>query len=104
MDALHEIPQEQRMLTVSTTAEAGDRVRVVIQDSGTGIPEHVRLKLFDPFFTTKSSGMGMGLPISQTIVNDHKGKISVHSEPGKGARFEILLPMQVNYQPKEVAG
>ena len=68
------------------------RLRVSIKDSGTGIsPEHMA-RLFEPFFTTKSNGTGLGLPITRRIVLEHRGEISVESEPGKGAVFHVVLP------------
>jgi two-component system, LuxR family, sensor kinase FixL len=48
---------------------------------------------FDPFFTTKSGGMGMGLPISQTILENHDGRIWAESEPGQGTVFHVALPL-----------
>ena len=62
-------------------------------DNGAGIaPDRVR-QLFDPFFTTKEGGMGMGLAISQTIVENHDGRIWAESEPGHGSVFHVALPL-----------
>ena len=91
LDALQEVPTDHRRLTIHSTGE-GDRVRVTVSDSGPGIPKDRLAVLFDPFFTTKPSGMGMGLPISQTIVADHDGRIWATSEPGGGADFQVELP------------
>jgi signal transduction histidine kinase len=49
--------------------------------------------LFDPFYTTKETGMGMGLAISQTIIDDHNGAIRADSEPGRGTVFHLHLPL-----------
>jgi two-component system NtrC family sensor kinase len=49
-------------------------------------------KIFDPFFTTKEKGTGLGLSVVYGIVDRHKGKVTVESEPGKGTRFTIRLP------------
>ena len=83
-------------LTVRTEMGARGRVRVVIADSGPGVPTHIIEKLFDPFFTTKpvGQGTGLGLSISYGIVKEHDGVISVESEPGRGARFIIELPVK----------
>jgi signal transduction histidine kinase len=69
-------------------------LRVIIQDTGKGIPADVLPKIFDPFFTTKpvGQGTGLGLSISYQIVQQHGGDIRVLSEVGKGTRFTILLP------------
>jgi signal transduction histidine kinase len=80
---------------VITTKNQGDKVLITIEDNGSGIPEELINKIFDPFFTTKEvgEGMGLGLSISHGIIKQHGGTISVASTPGKGTRFDILLPM-----------
>jgi signal transduction histidine kinase len=69
-------------------------VGVRITDTGPGIPEEIRGRIFDPFFTTKDQGegTGMGLGIAQQIVQRHRGRIQVRSEPGR-TTFEVLLPL-----------
>jgi len=76
---------------------AGTRMaRIRIRDSGQGVSAEVAEKMFDPFFTTKGvgQGTGLGLSISYEIVKKHGGDIHVHSRPGQGAEFEILLPVE----------
>lgn len=78
-----------------TTRRDGDAVVVSVADSGPGIaPEHFP-HIFNPFYTTKprGSGTGLGLSIADGIVRDHGGTIRVQSEPGKGATFEVALPI-----------
>jgi two-component system NtrC family sensor kinase len=74
----------------------GRHVCVEIADTGQGIPEELREQIFQPFFTTKKPGRGtgLGLAIAMETVRAHGGHISVDSEPGKGARFTILLPAE----------
>jgi signal transduction histidine kinase len=67
-------------------------VRLVVADTGPGIPPEVRSKLFLPFVTTKAGGTGLGLSISHRIVQDHQGEIHVASHPDTGTAFTILLP------------
>lgn len=71
-------------------------VRVHIQDNGKGIPAENLKKIFDPFFTTKAigEGTGLGLSISFQIIQAHGGEIKVSSEPGRGTRFVISLPIK----------
>jgi len=77
------------------SATQGEQVLFSVQDSGAGIPEHIRERIFDPFFTTKSvgAGTGLGLSISYGIIKKHRGEISVTSALGQGTTFTILLPI-----------
>lgn len=83
--------------TVSISSGFGDdgMAYISITDNGPGMQDETLEKLFHPFFTTKDTGMGMGLAISQTIIDDHMGNIKVDSWPGKGTRFVIELPLPV---------
>ena len=67
-------------------------VVTTITDSGVGIPAEQLVHLFEPYRTTKEHGTGLGLMISQRIVRDHGGTISVESEPGRGTTFTVRLP------------
>jgi PAS domain S-box-containing protein len=101
MDALQEVPEQRRRLVVYTVAEGAKKVRVSVRDSGEGIAPELMDQLFDPFFTTKAGGMGMGLPISQTIIKDHSGKIWATSDPGAGTLFSIVLPTHIGFANAE---
>jgi PAS domain S-box-containing protein len=68
-------------------------VKIQVSDTGHGIPEDVQKKLFDPFFTTKYGGTGLGLTITHSIVDGHRGYIDVESEVGKGTTFTVTLPV-----------
>ena len=67
-------------------------IRIIVSDNGTGAPPEVIAHVFEPFYTTKEQGTGLGLWLSHRVITDHGGTIEVHSEPGKGTKFIILLP------------
>ncbi len=80
-------------ITISTRAnERSDRVEIVIEDNGPGIPDNVKDKLFTPYFTTKQGGTGLGLAIVHRMVSDHGGRISITDAVGGGARFQLEFP------------
>ncbi|WP_293073336.1 ATP-binding protein [Moorena sp. SIO3H5] len=85
------------VFTIRIQTELVDQNWVVIRiaDNGPGIPAAIKDQIFDPFFTTKEpgKGTGLGLAISYQIITQHRGKIEVASEPGKGAEFVISLPI-----------
>jgi two-component system NtrC family sensor kinase len=83
-------------IRISTRAdEDGDHVSIRIRDTGRGIPPEQLPHVFDPFFTTRTGGegTGLGLAIAYGIVTEHRGTISVESEPGRGTTFTIRLPV-----------
>ncbi|HTW87661.1 MAG TPA: ATP-binding protein [Candidatus Binataceae bacterium] len=69
-------------------------LHLTVADTGPGIPADSLDKVFNLLYTTKVSGSGLGLWLSQRIVNEHQGRIEVHSNPGKGTTFKITLPTQ----------
>lgn len=75
-----------------TLRETDRFVEIAFRDRGPGIPPDALNRLFEPYQTTRSEGSGLGLSIVQRIVRDHGGQIEVHSEPGAGTTFTILLP------------
>ncbi|OOY26546.1 two-component sensor histidine kinase [Thioclava sp. L04-15] len=92
LNAVHAMPGGGT-LRVATT-EASGEVILSVEDTGTGIDPSVLPRIFDPFFTTKQAqGTGLGLSISQQLVSRAGGRISASSTPGRGSRFEIILPV-----------
>lgn len=77
--------------------DPGPYARVMVRDTGTGIPADIRDRIFDPFFTTKPAGEGTGLGLSVVmgIVKESHGHITVDSQPGKGTLFSVFFPLAI---------
>jgi two-component system, NtrC family, sensor histidine kinase HydH len=80
------------MLTVQARAE-GDSVVLEVIDTGCGIPADLLPRLFKPFVTTKPGGNGLGLATTRKVIAAHGGTIDVQSEPGRGSKFTVRLPV-----------
>lgn len=82
-------------VTIYPDLDPGEYLKIIISDTGSGIPEEILSKIFDPYFTTKKPGEGSGLGLSTVhgIVKDHGGCIKVYSEPNRGTSFQIFLPV-----------
>ncbi len=100
LNAVQAMPQGGRLLISTSLRRATRRgaaaafLEVRFRDTGVGIPPGDQRNLFIPFFTTKEKGTGLGLPISQRIIENHGGTIEVRSQPGEGATFTVLLPIE----------
>ncbi len=82
-----------------TTEENAGEAHIYIQDSGVGIPDHLRDRVLDPFYTTKGKDRaGLGLSLSHAIVKRHKGEIEVTSQKDQGTIFDIKLPLAIQKQ------
>jgi len=93
MDSMAGVAASQRLLTVSAKTNKEKNVEVSVSDTGAGIATDKIERLFEPFFTTKTNGMGMGLAISQTIIEAHGGKIWGGNNETRGAVFFFTLPL-----------
>ncbi len=86
--------REGGVLRVSSRRD-GFFATMQVSDTGVGIaPENLR-RLFEPFFTTKENGIGLGLAVTRSIVEGHRGKISVESQEGRGTTFTVSLPLEL---------
>jgi signal transduction histidine kinase len=83
-----------RELHISTEYNASE-VRVAVQDTGLGLSAENLSRLFEPFYTTKPGGMGMGLSISRSIIEDHRGRLWASESDSNGALFQFTLPVRV---------
>jgi two-component system, LuxR family, sensor kinase FixL len=93
MDAMIDVPTAERRLVVRARPIDGTTVEFEVSDSGPGIPADHLPHVFDPFFTTKRNGLGMGLPISRTIIEAHGGRLSAENNPDRGATFRFTVPV-----------
>ena len=75
------------------TESADDKVRLSVSDNGDGFPEELMTRIFEPYVTTKPRGTGLGLAIVKKIVDEHRGSISIESNPARGASVRVLLPL-----------
>lgn len=86
--------EQGSVLTVAANEAGGKWVQIEISDTGAGIKAEDLERIFDPYFTTKPAGTGLGLAIVQKIVAAHRGEIKLESEPGKGTRAIVRLPIK----------
>jgi PAS domain S-box-containing protein len=91
-DAMAAIEDRPRTLRVQTEIHAGDTVKLLVRDSGVGIDPHRIEKLFEAFYTTKAHGLGIGLAISRSIIESHKGRLWAMANDGPGATFGFSIP------------
>ena len=95
MNAIDAMPAGGNLIVSLQFLAEKSRVQLQVKDDGAGISPELLPKLFEPFVTTKESGhgVGLGLAISQSIIERHQGRINVASEPGRGTVFTITLPV-----------
>jgi len=91
VEAMASAPARQRELLIRSRQHESDKALVAVQDSGVGLDGQDLEKLFDAFYTTKPQGMGMGLAISRSIVEDHGGQLWAAPNDGPGATFQFTL-------------
>jgi len=85
-------PEGMITLSLSRSPLEG-MAELCVRDNGPGIPEEVRLHIFDPFFTTKKEGTGIGLFVARKVAMDHRGRMEIESEPGRGTSVRVSLPV-----------
>jgi PAS domain S-box-containing protein len=92
MEAMSSVDARARQLVITTRNLEPGLVQVTVEDSGTGLDPNTMARIFDPFYTTKSDGMGMGLSISRSIVENHGGRLWATPNGGPGTSFHFSLP------------
>jgi signal transduction histidine kinase len=91
-DAMSAIEDGPRQAIITTHRDDGDGVRVMVRDSGCGLPPQPMEKIFEPFFSTKNEGMGIGLAVSRSIIDRHDGRIWATPNDGPGTTLAFSIP------------
>ena len=98
MEAMSSVGERARQLSITTRNINPDQVQATVEDTGLGLDPNEMTRIFEPFFTTKSEGMGMGLSICRSILQNHGGRIWATANKGPGTSFHFTLP---KYQAEE---
>ena len=94
MEAMSGVGDRERQMAITTRNIDQDQIQVTVQDSGVGLDPNAMARIFEPFFTTKSGGMGMGLSICRSILQNHSGRLWATANEGPGTSFHFTLPKQ----------
>lgn len=94
LDAMTAVDDRPRDLLISTEREEGDSVRLSVTDAGVGFDAQTMNRLFEAFYTTKNAGMGVGLAVSRSIIENHNGRLWATLNDGPGATFSFSVPSQ----------
>jgi PAS domain S-box-containing protein len=92
VDAMVDVDDRPRRLLIRTEREGTDGVRLTVKDAGIGLDRQTMNKLFDAFYTTKRDGMGIGLSISRSIIESHRGRLWAEPNEGPGTTFAFSIP------------
>ena len=98
-DAMSSVDDRPRELWFRTEVEEGDRVRLSVQDAGLGFEPQSLDRLFQTFYTTKDDGMGIGLSVSRSIIESHRGRLWATPNDGPGVTFSFSIPCGVDGKP-----
>jgi C4-dicarboxylate-specific signal transduction histidine kinase len=92
LDAMEGVEDSPTPLVIRTERDGDDRVRLSVQDAGVGFDPQAAGRLFDAFYTTKDDGMGIGLSVSRSIIDSHRGRLWATPNDGPGATFSFSIP------------
>ena len=95
IEAMDTVTDRPREMLIRSCEHESDQLLVAVQDSGIGIDRANLGKIFDAFYTTKPQGMGMGLAISRSIIENHGGRLWAVANDGPGVTFEFALPVEI---------
>jgi signal transduction histidine kinase len=94
LDAMNDVMDRPRIIRIRTEAREPKSILVAVEDSGIGLGPEKESRLFDAFYTTKPEGLGMGLSISRSIIEEHGGRLWAAPNEGPGATFQFTLPVE----------
>jgi PAS domain S-box-containing protein len=104
-EAMSAVDDRPRELVISTARHEGDRARLTVRDAGVGLDARGTDAIFEPFYTTKRGGMGIGLSVSRSIIECHRGRLWAEPNDGPGAAFSFSLPGRAAVtEPEPAAG
>ena len=92
VEAMSGVEERPRELIIRTQNDDNGQVRVSVQDSGIGLDPQSMERMFDAFYTTKQGGMGMGLSISRSIIQNHGGRLRAVANEGPGVSVQFTIP------------
>jgi two-component system NtrC family sensor kinase len=106
MNAIDAMPRGGNLWVSTRMGDESDELAIEVRDDGSGIPPEILPNIFEPFLTTKETGksVGLGLAVSQNIIEGHRGRVDVHSEVGKGTTFTVTLPVEGGEVPLVASG
>ncbi len=93
IDGMDGMEEKKKRLQICTRPHENETVEIAVEDSGPGIPSQLAEQVFEPFFTSKEDGLGLGLAISRSIVEAHKGRVAIGQSSLGGARVHFTLPI-----------
>ena len=92
-EALMTVSGDMRKIVIQTSQKDTQNITVAIKDNGPGVDEQIIDRLFEPFYTTKKEGLGMGLAISRSIVESHRGSLWAENNSDSGVTFYFTIPV-----------
>ncbi len=92
LDAMRDVDDRPRQLVIKTESDESKNVQLTVQDTGTGFAPNIANRLFESFYTTKADGMGIGLSISRSIIEAHRGRLWASPNDGPGSSFAFSIP------------
>ena len=99
LDAMRDVDDRPRELLIKTESDDSKNVKLTMQDTGIGFAPDAANRLFDSFYTTKDGGMGVGLSVSRSIIEAHRGRIWASANEGPGSSFAFSIPRDYSTEP-----